>query len=264
MNRQYQVLVSALNANDRQLYEGMQLSSDAVIINQCNDSIIEEAEINSHSVLFCHSKERGVGKSRNLAIKKSDAEIIEFADDDMIFVEDYKNLVISEFNNHPEADLILFSIESLNPDRPLLTIQSFKRIGYRKAMKYGCARIAVRREKLIESGVQFSELFGGGAKYGSGEDTKFLVDCIKSGLHLYESPRKVADVKQNTSTWFTGYTEKYYMDKGALFAAVFPSGCYLYAGLAAIKTRAEGFSKRQIMRLYLDGIRDYKAGEQND
>lgn len=258
MSRQFQILVAALQAKDRQLYVDMHISADAVIVNQCEDNNICEEQICDANVLFIHSSDRGVGKSRNTAIMNSDAEIIEFADDDMIFVRDHDKLVINEFETHPEADLIIFSLDSLNPDRPLLKILSFRRIGYRKAMRYGCARIAIRRDKLINSGVVFSELFGGGAKYGSGEDTLFLLDCIKAGLHVYESPTKVADVKQNNSTWFKGYNEKYYKDKGALFAAMFPKLCYLYAGLSSIKNQNSNIRFVKRMKLYINGIKEYK------
>ena len=258
MKYKYQVLVSALNAKDEQLYSEMNLSSNAIVINQCKDEKTNKVSMHGHDVVFIHSMERGVGKSRNLAIKNSEAEIIEFADDDMIFVKDHEKLALSEFENHPEADIILFSLNSLNPQRPLLKISSFQRVGLRKAMKYGCARIAVRSDKLLNSGVHFSELFGGGARYGSGEDTLFLLNCLRAGLKIYESPIKIADVKQDTSTWFNGYNEKYYRDKGALYAAMFPQRCYFYAIVTSVKRKSETFSRLHILKLYFEGIKDYK------
>lgn len=263
MSKRYQVLVAALNADDLNLYKNMHLSSDAVIVNQCSDESIHQTELDGRKATFVHSRDRGVGKSRNLAVRLSDADIIEFADDDMIFVKDHEAIVSEEFSAHPEADLIVFSLESLNPERPLLKIHQFSRIGKRKAMKYGCARIAVRREKLSDSRILFSEYFGGGAKYGSGEDTIFLTDCLKAGLRLYESPRKVADVRQDTSTWFKGYNEKYYRDKGALFAAVFPVNCYAYAGLTALKRKDGRLGRIRVFKLYTEGIREYKKQTRN-
>ncbi len=263
MKQKYQVLAAALNANDLNLIREMHLSSDAVIINQCGEESAEEKLLDGFRIKLIHTTDRGVGKSRNLAVKSSDADIIEFADDDMIFVKDHSSIVLNEFSACPEADLIVFSLESLNPDRPLLKIHKFGRIGYRKAMKYGCARIAARRDRLINSGVLFSEFFGGGAKYGSGEDTLFLMDCLRAGLRIYESPQKVADVKQDSSTWFNGYNEKYYRDKGALFAAVFPVNCYLYSVLTALRRKDKQFSRYSVLKLYLEGIREYKKETQN-
>ena len=76
----------------------------------------------------------------------------------------------------------------------------------------------------------------------------FLQDCIRAGLKIYRSPIKVADVKQESSSWFEGYTEKYYVDKGALFAAALPRLCYIYALISAIKTNSNNFNKNEIFK----------------
>ena len=89
------------------------------------------------------------------------------------------------------------------------------------------------------------------------------MDCLRAGLRIYESPRKVADVKQDTSTWFKGFNEKYYRDKGALFAAVFPLNCYLYSLLTALKRKDSKFSRPRVLKLFLEGIREYKKETRN-
>ena len=94
--------------------------------------------------------------------------------------------------------------------------------------------------------------------FGSGEATLFLQDCIRSGIKIYKSPIKVADVRQDTSTWFSGYNEKYYKDKGALFAAALPNLCYCYALIHAIKIQSRIRRKLQIFQLYICGIKEYK------
>lgn len=88
-------------------------------------------------------------------------------------------------------------------------------------MRYGTARIAVRVKRIQEKNIAFSLLFGGGAKYGSGEDTLFLHDCIRSGLKLVGVPVTLAKVDDSESTWFHGYDQKFYTDKGALFSALY-------------------------------------------
>ena len=255
----YQILVSTMHQTDDSKYREMNLNSDAVIVNQSNDNSVVITKKGDYQLKIYTLNERGVGLSRNTALMRADADIIQFADDDMIFSDTYKEDVIREFEAHPGADAILFSLESLNPERPLLKIKEFRRVRKIEALKYGCARLAIRREKVIYNNVTFSLLFGGGAKYGSGEDTLFLQDCIRAGIKVYKSPIKVADVKQDESTWFSGYTEKYYKDKGALFAATLPKLCYLYALLSAIKNKSGNYKKTQILQLYMSGIREYKA-----
>lgn len=255
----YQILVSTMHQTDDSKYTEMNLNSDAIIINQSDNYCVSEDVKNGFRVKLFTLNERGVGLSRNTALMRADADIIQFADDDMIFSDTYRDDVIREFKSHPEADAILFSLDSLNLNRPLLKIKKFKRVRKIEALKYGCARLAIRREKVIYNNITFSLLFGGGAKYGSGEDTLFLQDCIREGLNIYKSPVKVASVKQETSTWFSGYTEKFYKDKGALFAAALPFWCYCYAIISAIKNKSQSYQKLQILHYYFSGIKEYKT-----
>lgn len=254
----YQVLVSTMNQEGFNLYELMNLSSDAIMINQCDQNTYENITLNNNNVKIYSFNERGIGLSRNSALMRATADIIEFADDDMIFVDGYQELVLKEFEKHPEADAILFSVKSLNDKRPLLTINRFNRVRRLEALKYGCARLAVRREKILYSNISFSLLFGGGAKYGCGEDTIFLQDCLKAGLKIYKSPLLVAYVKQDSSSWFNGYTDKYYKDKGNLFAAIFPYFCYIYAILTALKNSKKIIDSIYKIKLYFEGIKEFK------
>lgn len=254
----YQVLISAMNSDCNSICKKMNINSDAIIVNQCNHNKIEIIKEKNHLIKCISLQERGVGLSRNTAFMRADADIIEFADEDMIFTDTYHEDVISEFYAHPEADAILFNINSLNENRPFIKIKKFSRVSRIEALKYGCARLAIKREKVIYNNISFSLLFGGGAKYGSGEDTIFLQDCIKAGMKVYKSPIKIADVKQDKSTWFNGYTDKYYFDKGALFAASLNNLKYIYALFSAMKNGKDIIDCCRILKLYFKGIRDYE------
>lgn len=260
----YQLLVSTMHKDDFRIVEEMNIKSDAIIINQGEHHSLDSISYGDSAIQIYSFAEKGVGLSRNTAMMRATADIIEFADDDMVFTDTYREDVIREFEKHPEADAILFSLESLNPNRPLLKIKKFGRVSKIEALKYGCARLAVRREKILYKNITFSLLFGGGARYGSGEDTIFLQDCIRAGLKIYRSPVKVADVKQDTSSWFEGYTEKYYRDKGALFAAALPQLCYIYAIISTFKSNPNGFGKTAKCKLYLQGINAFKKCQRSE
>lgn len=254
----YQVLISTMHQHDDSLYQTMNIHGDAIVVNQSDFHKKEQFTKGDCQLEMYSFAERGVGLSRNTALMRANADIVQFADDDMIFTDTCREDVLREFQQHPEADAILFSLDSLNAERPLLKINKFGRVNRITALKYGCARLAVRREKIIYNNITFSLLFGGGARYGSGEDTLFLQDCLRAGLRIYKSPIKVADVRQDTSSWFTGYTEKYYVDKGALFGAALPVLCYPYAVITAIRSRSSDYTKWQIWNFYLRGIREFK------
>lgn len=86
--------------------------------------------------------------------------------------------------------------------------------------KYGAARIAFRRKAVHFSGVMFHTMFGGGCRYSCGEDTLFLRDCLRKGLRIYGIPASIAQIDDSSSSWFQGYSDKYFQDKGILYYAL--------------------------------------------
>lgn len=260
----FQLLVATMHQKNNSIYECMNIHSDAIVVNQCDRFACNTEKRGGFDLQTYCLNERGVGLSRNTALMRATADIIEFADDDMIFTDTHREDVLREFEKHPEADAILFSISSLNPDRPVLKIKKFGRVSKAEALKYGCARLAVRREKIACNNITFSLLFGGGAEYSCGEDTLFLQDCIRAGLRIYRSPIKIADVKQDSSSWFHGYTAKYYRDKGALFAAALPKLCYVYALISAVKMRPTDCRRTAVFKLFLQGITTFKNRQRSN
>ena len=90
---------------------------------------------------------------------------------------------------------------------------------------YETAILAVRRDSLLASGSTFSLLFGGGAKYSNGEDSLFLTEFIQKGYKVYTAPVTIGREEAGDSTWFHGYNEKFFHDRGVLYH-------YLYGRLA--------------------------------
>lgn len=260
MQKKVEVLVASMHRSITSLYNEMNLHTDAVIINQCDRFERTVSTINGNSIKFFSFNERGVGRSRNYALMNASADICMLADEDMIYVDGYEKIVLKAFKKNPKADIILFEIESLNPNRKCVVIKKNARITLFNGLKYGACRIAFKREKVIGSNIWFSLMFGGGAKYSAGEDSLFIYECIKKGLKLYTCKEKIADIKQDTSSWFTGYGEKYFKDKGALCAAMTPRYSKLLSIIFAAKGHKEYKGKykfTQIVKLMFDGVDDY-------
>ena len=97
-----------------------------------------------------------------------------------------------------------------------------KRLHLWNSQKYGAARMAVRRSAVEKARISFSKLFGGGCIYGSGEDSLFICDCFRSGLRVYSHPHILGACAKDTSSWFSGYDQKFMFDRGAWIACAFP------------------------------------------
>ena len=201
----------------------MNISSDVIIINQADSFGYEKAKYGKKNVLFLSLPERGVGLSRNNALMRCTSEIALFADDDVMYAPKYEDTILAEFRQHPKADIIIFNVASTNPDRPEYSTKKFKRVRLYNCLRYGTIRIAVRAERIKEKNIHFSLLFGGGAKYSAGEDSLFIAECIRKGLRIYASPINLGSVDHKTSTWFEGYTEKFFTDKGVFFKHFSPT-----------------------------------------
>lgn len=211
-----QLLISAVNQVPAELIEKMNVRSDAVLINQCDHFAYEEIAWRGFTVKAYSLKEKGVGLSRNNALMRADGDICLFADEDIRYTDDYAENVIREFEKHPEADMLLFNVEVCEARRTY-HIDSYGKVGLHNCGRYAAYSFALRTEVMHKKNVAFSLLFGGGARYSNGEDSLFIRDCIKSGLRVYKTPVTIGREEERESTWFSGYHEKFFFDRGVLY-----------------------------------------------
>lgn len=224
MGMSVQVLASVMNQSMEQITEQMNLQSDAVIINQCERTDYEEMEYRGYRVRFFSFPDRGIGKSRNEAIMRADRDICLFSDEDIVYEDGYGEAIAAEFERNPKADMILFNIH-VEEKRRTYHITERKRVRWYNCGRYGAVSFAVRRDRLLSSRVMFSLLFGGGAKYSNGEDSLFLKEFMRKGYRVYTAPVTIGREQSGESSWFTGYNEKFFHDRGVLY-------CALYGALA--------------------------------
>jgi len=215
-----QVLASVMHQTPGELAERMQLGSDAIIINQCDVAGYEEMEYQGHTLRFFSFPDRGIGRSRNEAILRADRDICLFSDEDIVYETGYAEAIVGEFEANPKADMILFNIE-IAPERRTYHISKRKRVRWYNCGRYGAVSFAVRTDKLLASGVTFSLLFGGGAKYSNGEDSLFIKEFMDKGYRVYTAPVTIGREVAEESTWFTGYNEKFFHDRGVLYYALY-------------------------------------------
>ena len=212
-----QLLVAAVSQDTQALPEKMNIQSDAIIVNQKMPYGYEERDLGGHNIRVFNCDEKGVGLSRNLALLRADHEILQFCDEDIVLDEGYTVLMEKEFDDHPEADMLLFNVRATE-GRVTYNNTDFARVNYLNYGRYPAYAIAVRGSRLHEAGVTFSLLFGGGAKYSNGEDSLFLKQCLDKGLKIYRTSVKIGHEEDDRpSTWFSGYNEKFFFDRGYLY-----------------------------------------------
>lgn len=255
-----QILVSTMHRRNLSFLDDMKVKSDVMVINQSDYFGYEQNLEAGHQRTMYSFNERGVGLSRNTALLRATGDVALIADDDIVYDEGYEQRVIKAFEDHPDADIIFFNLESTNLTRPEYVIQKVGRVHWYNSLRYGAFRIAFRTKSIHKSGVMFSLEFGGGAPYMSGEDSLFIFQSIKAGLRAYAVPVKLGVVNHETSTWFKGYTNKFFLDKGALFSAISPRFAKLFAVYYLLRNFSSFDTKKsklELLKLLFRGVKDY-------
>lgn len=215
-----QMLIVTMHQKDHSLLEKMNIQTDAIVGNQCDVNQVEDFVWEGHSIKWLSFDERGVGLNRNNALMRASADIVVCADDDMLYVDNYSDLIEAAYQRLPDADVIIFNLKRTEGRQPAY-VERDKRVTWHNYMRYGAARITAKLKPLHLSGIYFNQCFGGGTEHSSGEDTLFLTSCLKAGLKIYAVPEVIAELKsERESTWFKGYTDKYMRDKGIMYRII--------------------------------------------
>lgn len=206
-----EILLSCMFQDDGKLIEKSHITGDATVINQCDEENYQTYQTLNGVAKVYSTTERGLTKSRNMAIAKSNADICMLCDDDEVFVNDYEEKIISAYEQIPSTDVIIFKMV----DRPTRFGNEIKQLKFPQTMQVSSWQISFKRESLIKSGIRFDELLGAGTDNGAEEELKFLTDCEKAGLKIFYYPVEIASVGQTQSTWFKGFTEQFFINRGA-------------------------------------------------
>ncbi len=215
-----EVLISTMHQTDMSIFKRMNIRSDALAINQCDREYREDTIKSGENTLKMISiRDRGLSKSRNLAIENSNADICVLADDDLVYADNYPDIIKSSYFIYPDADIIAFRVPSLNRDRPTSVLESSS-VGFLKSMRLCSFQLTFRRKSIVENNIRFNTLFGAGARYSCGEENIWLSDCLKSGLEIRFESEQIATVCHRDSTWFHGFDDALFNAKGAMFYAM--------------------------------------------
>ena len=227
--------MSCMHQSDDTLVRKSRITGDVLVVNQCGHNGFDAYDTPSGQARMIFTTDRGLTKSRNMAIANSRADVCLLCDDDEVFVPDYENKILSAYEELPQADVIIFKMVN----RPPSFEDKCMRLKFPLTMKVSSWQISFRRQSLRDHQIRFDELLGAGSGNGAEEELKFLVDCQRAGLQIYYVPTEIASVGQEESTWFEGFTEKFFEDRGATTRYI------LGAGIASVYAVYYAFKKKR-------------------
>lgn len=255
-----QVLAVTMHREDWSIAEQMNMRCDAVVANQADREETVTRHTDHGTWRMVTTATRGVGRNRNVALDAADGDILLLADDDVVYRDDMPTEVLRAFADNPQADVIIFGMDMVRDGQVFETrSEPFRRVRIWNAMKYGTYRIALRREAVERTKIRFHESFGGGCPFSTGEDSLFIKNCLDNGLRVYAHPYVLGTCCKDSSSWFVGYNEKYFYDKGVLVRHLFPHTAYLMAlYFGAHFKRETSLGLWQRLRLVYAGVRGGK------
>lgn len=212
-----EVLISCMHQTDNSIIERSNIQSNVVVINQCNEENYQEFTFLNQfgtvcDVLYISTTERGLSKSRNMALRNSSGDICLICDDDEILYDDYIAKIKQAFLDNPDSDVIAFEISNTGKIYP----QKKKSIGYIGALRLASWQLAFKRNSIINNNICFDESLGSGVSKAGGEENMFLYNCLEKGLKITFVPITIGRMIESESQWFHGFTKEYFFDRGIM------------------------------------------------
>lgn len=217
-----ELLIATMFRQDLSFLNNMGVKTNYLVINQTDFKKFPNLSLDNSLGKVFSFEERGLSKSRNRALSNSNSDICIIADDDILYVENYEEIIINSYNEYKDADLIIFDFSTSDKIRTCSKISNNpKKISRLESLKVASVRITFKRNSIISNNIKFNENFGAGSIFSAGEENLFLNECFKAGLSVYYVPKVICDVSFEESTWFKGYDENFFKGKGAFGLAMF-------------------------------------------
>lgn len=256
----FEIAISTMHKNQEEVLEMLKkenIHCDCIVINQCDKDRTEEFERESQRIRIFYTTERGLSKSRNMALKNAEADILAIGDDDLFYYDNFEKTILDYYESNLKADVALFNMDDLYKTFP----RKSRRCGFFELSGYKSMEATFRVASIRGKSLQFNEFFGTGSKYfSSGEENIFLADCYHSKCKIFYCKEKIVKRLPGESSWFKGYDEKFLYDRGAIYYAMSKPLFLLYAARFAFfkQKLAESFSSVQILKLMFEGKQKYQ------
>lgn len=258
-----EVLMSTMHRTSASFAVATHLEGPCLIINQGDDDGVSKTTVDGNPVRMLSVRERGLSRSRNLALANARGDICILADDDVVFESGYVDTVRRAYSDNPQADIIAFQVPRVgDPSRVKNYRSSPARLGRRGVLKVSSVEISFRRESVLRARLTFDLQFGAGTAHLMGEDTIFLLDALREGLSVLYVPWVIATTDVSNSTWFSAMDERYFAARGAVLRRISPRGWpFLALAFAARKIALyrHHLSATQALKLMVRGARELRA-----
>ena len=181
-------LISTMNRTDldflNSIFKHYDLDElDILIINQTSKEKLLHSK--QKNIRVINAFEKGLSRSRNLAIRNAIGELCFITDDDVEYLPNAINIAKQAYNDFPESALISFQYLRENDE---IFKKYLKKSGYQNTLLHkqsiSSIEVTICTKKIKDKGILFNTAFGLGARFKSSEEQVFRDDLIKAGLKV--------------------------------------------------------------------------------
>lgn len=218
-----EILVSTMNRNSLDflipMFPFCHFSDFSIlIINQTQENKLLVSDFPSIRVI--NSFEKGLSRSRNLALKNAKGKIVLIADDDVVYKKDFDAKIMQAYNQYGNKVVISFCIEKPNGLLYKKYLPSVKtNLSLIELFNILSIEISINKFVLDKLGVTFDENFGLGSKFEMGEEAVFLSDVKNQNQQIAFDPSVIATHPEISSTDKFDFAQRYYI-QGAFLSRV--------------------------------------------
>jgi len=175
--------------------------------------------------------ERGLSKSRNLAIANASKKIGLIADDDLLYMEGFDQKIIQGFNRFPDAAIVKFNMVSFEgvpfrkyPKEPTGNLSALQRLNS------SSCEMALSIKALRQSGKRFDTRFGLGSMFPLGEEPVLINELHHAGYRVAHNPEVIVSHKMFADSDNIPQAENYRI-RGAYLSKIFGKKFWLWLGI---------------------------------
>ncbi len=232
------------------------LDYNVLVVNQTTEEKLLKSEHSNIRVI--NSFEKGLSKSRNLAIKNAEKSICLLSDDDIVFKEGFEESIL---NTYKENDFPIITFQTVTTQNKLYWTYPLYPKLHNDFLSRKTLSVEITFKKDFIKGLEFNEKFGLGAKFEDGENYIFLLEAKKKELQIWFE-NKIISIHEPFSSSDELESDRLTYAKSAIHFCKYGNLAYFWVfKFVFFLFRKKYISFRDIRRklkIGFKGIQDYK------
>ena len=174
-------LNNLINNICRQLnYKNFQI----IIINQSHREVLKPKK---NKVIYKYTSEKNLSRARNIGLDLAAGKFICFLDDDIFLTPNYFLKCLNKFKKNKNISIFFSKILNKEDGKIYSRYMSnnSEKINYNNNLMCLSSGMWAKKNDLLRHKIKFDERLGLGAKYGSSEETDFLMQCLLKNLNIF-------------------------------------------------------------------------------